>query len=208
MIAAPAAVLRAGRNTMQKRQRKHVVVSSCAFSSIQQSRSIALVRKTRRDNVGDNDKTSTSPLSPLRPRPSSVKTEAVAGAKAVAAAAASSSRVPVWLIPDISQADPAAAAAAWAVAGEFSLAQLFARAAAEVGIAFLLARIGVKLLGKLTVESMKVRKHDSSLFLKWIKSDGGANSEDNRRDYNGLFFSSTPSISDLFFFPKKIKNKK
>jgi hypothetical protein len=62
----------------------------------------------------------------------------------------------VWLIPDISQLDPTAAAAAWAAAQEIPLPSLFARAGAEIGIAFLVAGLGVKLLGKLAVESMRV----------------------------------------------------
>lgn len=81
-----------------------------------------------------------------------------AGPSAAAVAAArAASRVPVWLIPDISQLDPTAAAAAWTVAQQIPLPNLFARAAAEIGIAFLLAGLGVKLLGKLAVESMRVR---------------------------------------------------
>ena len=66
--------------------------------------------------------------------------------------------MPVWLIPDVSQLDAAAAAAAWAVAKEIPLPNLFARAGAEIGIAFLVAGLGVKLLGKLAVESMRVRR--------------------------------------------------
>lgn len=62
----------------------------------------------------------------------------------------------MWLIPDISQLDPTAAAAAWAAAQEIPLPSLFARAGAEIGIAFLVAGLGVKLLGKLAVESMRV----------------------------------------------------
>ena len=81
-----------------------------------------------------------------------------AGPSAAAVAAArAASRVPVWLIPDISQLDATAAAAAWAVAQEIPLPSLLARAAAECGIAFLVAGLGVKLLGKLAVESRRVR---------------------------------------------------
>lgn len=94
-------------------------------------------------------------------RRASIAVNAGPSAAAVAAARAAS-RVPVWLIPDISQLDATAAAAAWTVAQQIPLPNLFARAAAEIGIAFLVAGLGVKLLGKLAVESMRVR----SLFLK------------------------------------------
>jgi hypothetical protein len=87
------------------------------------------------------------------------KTSINAGPSSAAVAAArAASRVPVWLIPDISQLDTTAAAAAWAVAQEIPLPNLFARAGAEIGLAFLIAGLGVKLLGKLAVESMKVSR--------------------------------------------------
>ena len=94
-----------------------------------------------------------------QPRKKTSSTSISAGPSSAAVAAArAASRVPVWLIPDISQLDATAATAAWAVAQEIPLPGLFARAAAEIGIAFAIAALGVKFLGKLAVESMRVRR--------------------------------------------------
>ena len=128
----------------QPRPRASILSSSPSPSPLValRSRPIAVVRKT----TPSRKETPSSSSTCVRAGPS---TAAVAAARAA-------SRVPVWLIPDISQLDPTAAAAAWAAAQEIPLPSLFARAGAEIGIAFLVAGLGVKLLGKLAVESMRV----------------------------------------------------
>ena len=144
----PTMMLRAARVTAAPMQQRSRAVAAAARPVPAAS---PVLPDCRRSSIG---------IRKTLPKRTSISTNAapVAAKAATVAAARAASRVPVWLIPDISQLDPTAAAAAWAVAQEFSFGTLFARASAEIGIAFLLAGLGVKLLGKLAVESMRVRE--------------------------------------------------
>ena len=148
-MASTVTMLRAGC-LMQQHQRPlaAAAVAAVALPAVRPSAPL-VARRPQRRSMGVVVREVT------KKNPSTSSINAGPSATAVATARAAS-RVPVWLIPDISQLDATAAAAAWAVAQDIPLPSLYARAGAEIGIAFLLAGLGVKILGKLAVESMKV----------------------------------------------------
>ena len=77
---------------------------------------------------------------------------------AARAAAPPVERVPYLFVPDISQLDPAGAAAAVAMVNEMSLAELVLRGAAEIALCFGVAVAAVTVLRKWTEAADKVSR--------------------------------------------------
>lgn len=179
-MASPVKMLRAGRLVTPQLYRPRAVaarpVAAVALPDARPSCPL-LSRQRRSMGVGVREvKTKKKKTTSVQAGPS-------------AATVRAASRVPVWLIPDVSQLDATAAESAWALAQEIPFSGLVTRAVAEIGIAFLLAGLGVKLLGKLAVESMKV------LLLTLEGGKGGLISAEEREGKG-----KRVGIRMLFFF--------